>query len=350
MNKNNSYCLIMAGGSGRRFWPYSRQAMPKQFLDFFGTGETLLQHTYKRYTHIIPKENIYITTNAEHVEIVMKLLPDLSEKQIIVEEERRNTGPAIANASYFIYQKNPDATIVVAPSDQMVFKMDLFKRSINEGLEFAAQSNKLLIMGIRPTYPETGYGYIQIEEENENELGNIHKIKTFIEKPALEFAEVFVQGNEFFWNSGIFIWNAKAILTAFKEQFPDVCQQSECNSPNFSACPNSSIEYSIIEKASDIYVEECNFGWADIGTWSSLHEVSPKDENQNVVTNDTTQLYNCKNNLVVMPKDKLVVIQDLEGYVITEKDNALLICKKDDHDAQRKFFNDVEMKFGDKYM
>ena len=347
MKNKNHYCLIMAGGSGRRFWPYSRKSLPKQFLDFFGTGETLLQLTYSRYKNIVPEENIYITTNVDYKDIVLKLLPHIDENRIILEHERRNTGPAIAYASYYIKQINPEATIVVAPSDQMILKTEVFEESIQQGLNFAANENKLLIMGIRPTYPETGYGYIQIEEGDQQKF---HKVKTFIEKPNLEFAEVFVQGNEFYWNSGIFIWNAKTILEAFHDMIPDICHEEGCMEPDFSACPNSSIEYSIIEKADNIYVEECEFGWADIGTWSSLYDISPKDTSQNVVANSNVVLENCKNNIIVTPKDKLVVVQDLEGYLITEKDNAILICKKDDHNAQRKFFNDVEMKFGDKYI
>ena len=347
MKNSNYYCLIMAGGSGRRFWPYSRKALPKQFLDFFGIGETLLQQTYKRYINIVPPENIYVTTNSAYKEIVMQLLPDLKEEQVILEEERRNTGPAIAYASYHIHKINPDATIIVAPSDQMILKTDIFEDSIRKGLEFASEDDRLLIMGIRPTYPETGYGYIQI---NEGQTGDFHKIKTFIEKPALEFAEVFVKSNEFYWNSGIFIWKAKTILDAFKNMMPEICQRMECEEPDFSACPNNSIEYSIIEKSDNIYVEVCEFGWADIGTWSSLYDVSPKDKDHNVVADSNVVLNNCKNNIIIMPKDKLVVLQDLDGYLVTEKGNAILICKKDDHNAQRKFFNDVKMKFGDKYI
>ena len=347
MENSNYYCLIMAGGAGRRFWPFSRKGKPKQFLDFFGTGDTLLQKTYSRYAKIVPKSNIFVTTNVDYVDLVKELLPEIADEQIIIETERRNTGPAIAYASYHIRRINPNATVVVAPSDQVIMKLDVFKEAIEKGLDFAAQSNKLLIMGIRPTYPETGYGYIQIDEGGE---GRFHKVKTFIEKPAKEFAEVFCQGNEFFWNSGIFIWNVSAILSAFVDKVPDICQRVECEQPDFSACPNSSIEYSIIEKSEDIYVEGCDFGWFDIGTWTSLYEISEKDENQNVTAGSNVSMYNCKNNIVIMPKNKLVVMQDLDGYLVTEKGNAILICKKDDHDAQRNFFNDMEMKYGDKYM
>lgn len=346
MSNINYYCVIMAGGIGRRFWPYSRKALPKQFLDFFGTGRTLLQQTYDRYKQIIPIENIYITTHRDYKDLVRKLLPEVEESRLIVEEERRNTAPAIAYASHVIQKVNPDATIVVAPSDHLILKMDEFKEAILKGMDFAAHSGKLLTLGIKPSYPETGYGYIQIDER---EKDNFYKVKTFIEKPAREFAEVFVQSNEFYWNSGIFIWHVNTILNAFHEMMAEVCPRVECDTPDFSACPNSSIDYSIMEKANNVYVQLCDFGWADIGTWGAMYDASPKDENRNVIVNSNTLLYNCRENIVLMPKDKLAVIQDLEGYLVVERDNALLICKKDDQNAIRKFVNDVEMKFGEKY-
>lgn len=346
MSNINYYCVIMAGGIGRRFWPYSRKALPKQFLDFFGTGRTLLQETYDRYKQIIPPENIYITTHRDYKELVKNLLPEVDESRLIVEEERRNTAPAIAYASHVIQKVNPDATIVVAPSDHLILKMDEFKQAILKGMEFASHSGKLLTLGIKPSYPETGYGYIQIDEK---EKDNFYKVKTFIEKPAREFAEVFVQSNEFYWNSGIFIWHVNTILQAFHEMMAEVCPRVECDTPDFSACPNSSIDYSIMEKANNVYVQLCDFGWADIGTWGSLYDASPKDENRNVIVNSNTLLYNCKENIILMPEDKLAVIQDLEGYLVVERGNALLICKKDDQNAIRKFVNDVEMKFGEKY-
>lgn len=346
MSNINYYCVIMAGGIGRRFWPYSRKALPKQFLDFFGTRRTLLQQTYDRYKQIIPPENIYITTHRDYKELVKNLLPEVDESRLIVEEERRNTAPAIAYASHVIQKVNPDATIVVAPSDHLILKMDEFKQAILKGMEFASHSGKLLTLGIKPSYPETGYGYIQIDEK---EKDNFYKVKTFIEKPAREFAEVFVQSNEFYWNSGIFIWHVNTILQAFHEMMAEVCPRVECDTPDFSACPNSSIDYSIMEKANNVYVQLCDFGWADIGTWGSLYDASPKDENRNVIVNSNTLLYNCKENIILMPEDKLAVIQDLEGYLVVERGNALLICKKDDQNAIRKFVNDVEMKFGEKY-
>ena len=317
---NNYYCIIMAGGMGRRFWPCSRKNLPKQFLDFFGTGQTLLQQTFDRYKQIIPTGNIYITTHKDYEPMVRKQLPELQESQVLVEEERRNTAPSIAYASHVIQKINPNATIVVAPSDHLILKQDEFKEAILKGLDFASKNNKLVTLGIKPNRPDTGYGYIQVDEEKEEDF---YKVKTFIEKPAKEFAEIFIQ--------------------------PDICPRIECDNPDFASCPNISIDYSIMEKADNVYVQLCDFGWADLGTWESLYDASPKDVNQNVIIHSNTLLYNSKDNIISLPEGQLAVIQDLEGYLIAAHDNALLICKKDNQDAMRKFINDVEMKFGEKY-
>lgn len=338
----------MAGGMGRRFWPYSRKQLPKQFLDFFGTGETLLRMTYNRCKDLVLPENIYITTHIDYKDLVKEILPEVNETQIITEEERRNTAPSLAYASHIIQKINPDATIVVMPSDQLILNMENFKKSILKGMEFASTSGKLINVGIKPTRPETGYGYIQIDDEVEG--NQFHKVKTFIEKPAIEFAEMFVKSNEFYWNSGIFIWHVDTIMRAFHENMTEVCPRLECDSPDFSTCPNISIDYSIMEKADNVYVQICDFGWADIGTWQSLYDASPKDINKNVILNSNSLLYSCNENIILMPKDKLVVAEGLEGYLIAEHDNVLLICKKDDQNSIRKFVNDVEMKFGEKYI
>lgn len=343
---NNYYCIIMAGGMGKRFWPYSRKALPKQFLDFLGTGQTLLEQTFDRYKYIVPPENIFISTHSDYKDIVLQQIPETDESHLIVENERRNTAPAIAYATHIIQEINPDATIVITPCDQLILKYEEFKHDILKGLEFASRNDKLITLGIKPNRPETGYGYIQIDDEKE---GDFHKVKTFIEKPALEFAEIFVQSNEFYWNSGIFIWNVQAIQKAFHTLMPDVCPRFECDHPDFSSCPNISIDYSIMEKADNVYVEICNFGWADLGTWEALYEASPKDKNRNVIIHSNTILENCKNNVIIIPEGKIAVIQDLDGYLVAAHDKALLICKKDDQNAIRKFVNDVEMEFGEKY-
>lgn len=340
------YCIIMAGGVGKRFWPYSHKSFPKQFLDFFGTGQTLLQQTFDRYKQIVPSSHIFISTHKDFKEMVLESLPEVDERQLIIEEERRNTAPAIAYASHVIQGIDPNATIVVAPSDHLILKMDDFRTAILKGLDFASRNDKLLTLGIKPHRPETGYGYIQIDEEKE---GDFYRVKTFIEKPALEFAEIFVQSNEFYWNSGIFVWNVNTILRAFHEIMPDICPRVECDKPDFSACPNISIDYSIMEKANNVYVQLCDFGWADLGTWEAMYDISPKDRDGNVIVNSNTLMYNCRNNIVSVPEGQLAVLQGLDGYLIASRGDVLLICKKDDQDSIRKFVNDVEMKFGEKY-
>ena len=347
MTNNNNYCVIMAGGIGTRFWPYSRKSKPKQFLDFFGTGQTLLQLTFERYSQIIPAENIFIITNTQYEELVKEQLPTLKESQILLEPSRRNTAPCIAMASMRIHEINPNANIVVAPADHLILKEAEFIEAINKGLEFVSQSPQLLTLGIKPSRPETGYGYIQVDEKKE---GEFYKVKTFIEKPQLEFAQVFIESDEFYWNSGIFLWNVNTILKAFQTLMPEVCPKIANGLEDFASCPNISIDYAIMEKAENVYVQLCNFGWADLGTWGSLHEASPKDPRKNVIINGNTMLYDCENNIVAIPKGKLAVLQGLEDYLVADTDNVLLICRKDDESTIRRYVNDVQIKLGDEFI
>jgi mannose-1-phosphate guanylyltransferase len=335
----------MAGGIGSRFWPYSRKSKPKQFLDFFGIGQTLLQQTFDRYSKIVPAENIIVVTNAEYEGLVKEQLPSLQDNQILLEPARRNTAPCIAMASMHIHAINPEANMVVAPCDHLILKEAEFIEAIHKGLEFVAQSPQLLTLGIKPNRPETGYGYIQIDEEQGN---NFYKVKTFIEKPQLEFAEVFVASDEFYWNSGIFLWNVNTILNAFDTLMPEVCPKIKTD--DFASCPSISIDYAIMEKAENVSVQLCNFGWADLGTWGALHEASPKDQHKNVSTNGHTVLYDCSNNIVALPEGKLAVIQGMQDYLIADTDNVLLICKKDDQSAIRRYVNDVQIKLGEEFV
>jgi mannose-1-phosphate guanylyltransferase len=335
----------MAGGIGSRFWPYSRKSKPKQFLDFFGIGQTLLQQTFDRYSKIVPAENIIVVTNAEYEGLVKEQLPSLQDNQILLEPARRNTAPCIAMASMHIHAINPDANMVVAPCDHLILKEAEFIEAIHKGLEFVAQSPQLLTLGIKPNRPETGYGYIQIDEEQGN---NFYQVKTFIEKPQLEFAEVFVASDEFYWNSGIFLWNVNTILNAFDTLMPEVCPKIKTD--DFASCPSISIDYAIMEKAENVSVQLCNFGWADLGTWGALHEASPKDQHKNVSTNGHTVLYDCSNNIVALPEGKLAVIQGMQDYLIADTDNVLLICKKDDQSAIRRYVNDVQIKLGEEFV
>ena len=347
MTNSNNYCVIMAGGVGSRFWPYSRKSKPKQFLDFFGTGQTLLQQTYDRYSKIIPQDHIFVITNVQYEKLVKEQLPTLGDGQILLEPTRRNTAPCIAWASSHIQQLNPNANLIIAPSDHLILKEDRFIEAIGKGLEFVASSPQLLTLGIKPNRPETGYGYIQITDNKE---GDFYKVKTFIEKPQREFAEVFVASDEFYWNSGIFLWNVNTILQAFQTYMPEVCTKVLTDGKDFDSCPNISIDYGIMEKAENVYVQLCDFGWADLGTWGALHEASPKDTNKNVIINGYTLLYDCKDNIIAMPEGKLAVLQGLDDYLIADNDNVLLICKKDDESIIRRYVNDVQVKLGDEYV
>ena len=360
MTNSNNYCVIMGGGIGSRFWPYSRKNLPKQFLDFFGTGRSLIQQTFDRYKKIVPIENIFITTNVLYKELIQEQLPELDKSQILLEPTRRNTAPCIAWASYHIKKLNPNANVIVAPSDHLILKEDEFKAAILKGLEFVSNSPQLLTLGIKPNRPETGYGYIQIEEEKQ---GEFFKVKTFIEKPQLEFAKVFVESGEFYWNSGLFMWNVNTIIKANEALLPELTsklapgkdvygtvQEKQFIDENFPACPNVSIDFGIMEKADNVYVSLGDFGWSDLGTWGSLYDLSPKDEAGNVALKCKSLIYNSKDNIVVLPDNKLAVIDGLEGYLIAESDNVLLICKKDEEHTIRKYVNDAQIKLGEEYI
>lgn len=347
MTKSNNYCVIMAGGIGSRFWPYSRKSKPKQFLDFFGMGRTLLQQTFDRYSKIVPEENIFVATNSQYKDLVKEQLPQLNQEQILLEPARRNTAPCVAWASAHISKMEPDANIIVAPADHLILKEGEFIEAIMKGLDFVAQSPQLLTLGIKPNRPETGYGYIQVADKKQ---GDFYKVKTFIEKPQLEFAQVFIESDEFFWNSGIFLWKASTILEAFHAHMPDMYEKIMNDDKDIESWPNISIDYGIMEKADNVYVQLCDFGWADLGTWGSLHEASPKDLHKNVIINGNTLLYDCNNNIIAMPKGKLVVLQGLEDYLVADTDNVLLICRKDDENTIRRYVNDVQIKLGDDFV
>ena len=360
MTNKNDYCVIMGGGIGSRFWPFSRKTLPKQFLDFFGTGRSLLQQTFDRFQKIIPVENIFIVTNALYENLVREQLPEITSEQILLEPTRRNTAPCIAWASYHIHALNPDANIVVAPSDHLILKEKEFLDAVRKSLDFVKGSDKLLTLGLKPNRPETGYGYIQITDEKE---GDFCKVKTFTEKPELELAQVFVESGEFYWNSGLFIWNVKTILNAFEELIPEISARLGQNTSvygtekeatyindNFPSCPNVSIDIGVMEKAENVFVLLGDFGWSDLGTWSSLYDLSQKDESHNVTLNSQALMYNCQGNIVALPENKLAVIQNLDGYLIAESNNVLLICKKEEENAIRKFVNDVQIKLGEEYV
>ncbi len=354
----------MAGGVGARFWPMSRLNYPKQFIDILGTGETLIQKTVSRFEKICNTQNIFIVTNEQYKDLVMEQNPQLSENQIICEPYRRNTAPCIAYANYKIRKLNPNANIVVAPSDHIILKEEEFLTAVNEALEAASKNDSLFTLGITPSRPDTGYGYIQFDEENKlKESNSIFKVKTFTEKPVLEMAVQFLQSGDFLWNSGIFVWNLKTIDKAFREFLPDIYDQFDkgidvYNTTNeksfikktYEVCKSISIDYGIMEKASNVYVLAAEFGWSDLGTWGSLHEIRHKDENKNAISGKLVKTYDTKNSIISVPKDKLVVIQGLDDYIVVENKNILLICKKQDEQMIRQFVNDIQADMGEKYV
>jgi mannose-1-phosphate guanylyltransferase len=354
----------MAGGIGSRFWPLSRIDKPKQFLDFLDTGKTLLQQTYNRFIKICPKENILVVTNGNYSELVFEQLPGIKPKQVLLEPLRKNTAPCIAYANYKIQKVNPEATVVVAPSDHLILKESEFVRVIRKGLEFVKNTDSLLTLGITPDRPETGYGYIQATNgETSFNIPNLKKVKTFTEKPDYEMARVFYESGEFFWNSGIFIWSLKSIMQAFEKHLPEVnilfAEGKEIYNTEgekdfilntYSNCKNISIDYGIMEKAENVYVLCSDFGWSDLGTWGSIFEHSPKQKGENVVSGKNVFIYDMKNSFVKVPNDKLVVLQGLESYIVVESQNMLLICKREDEQKIKQFVNDIKIRKGEKYV
>ncbi len=352
----------MAGGIGSRFWPISRSEKPKQFLDILKTGKTLIQQTFERYEYFCPRENIFIVTNSKYEKITHEQLPFISKEQLLLEPARRNTAPCIAYANEKIRCKNPNANIIVAPSDHIILNEDKFRTVINKGLDFTANSDNLVTIGLKPTRPDTGYGYIQFDEEVEG-FESIHKVKTFTEKPNLELAKVFIDSGDFLWNSGIFIWNLKTISKAFATFLPDVStlfgdiskhyntnKETEQIERVYAICKNISIDYGIMEKAQNVFVVADDFGWSDLGTWGSLYEHVIKNENQNAGVNPNILTYNTENSIFDLPPDKIVVIQGLTDFIVAESDNCLLICKKSEEQNLQKIINDIKKNFGENYV
>lgn len=359
MKANHRYCVIMCGGVGSRFWPYSRADRPKQFIDFMGTGRSLLQMSYDRVLPLVPKENILVLTNAAYTGLVREQLPDLAPDQILSEPARRNTAPCIAWAAWRIYARDPQASMIVAPSDHLITGESLYVDCVERGFDFVENNDALLTLGIKPVRPETGYGYIQVGKEV---LPGLNKVKTFTEKPDLELAKVFVHSGEFFWNAGIFIWTAKAVKEAFHQHCPEIAEKFDAGEGlygtsgeaafierEFPACVGISIDYAIMEKASNVYVETVSFGWNDLGTWSALYDNSPKNSDANVVQNCNVMAYEAKGNIFAVKGEKLVVVDGLEGYIVADAGDVLLICPMSREQSIKQMVSDAKMHFGDKY-
>ena len=361
----NQYCIIMAGGVGTRFWPMSTTAHPKQFLDILGTGKTLIQQTYDRFKELCLPENIYIVTSENYENLVLEQLPLIPKENILTEPSRKNTAPCIAYATYKIHKKNPDAITVVAPSDHLITKEDVFVKAIKSCYTKAKAEDCLVTLGITPTRPDTGYGYIQFIETNlpEEKDKRMFKVKTFAEKPELEQAKFFMDSGDFLWNSGIFIWSTKSFIksletndselaTIFRDGLPyyNTPQEKEFISKAYNICKNISIDFALMEKAENVFVRVSLIGWSDLGTYGSLFKHLKHDKGNNALVGKNIMQYDCKNTIVHVPKDKLVVVQGLDDYIIVESEGILLICKKQDEQQIRNFVNDVKVQKGDKFV
>ena len=391
-NQNN-YCVIMAGGVGSRFWPFSREEKPKQFLDFFGTGRSLLQMTVDRFRPLIPIENMFIVTNVAYKQMILEQVPDLSEGQILCEPARRNTAPCIAYATAHIRaiclkragltaqtqdwsRPEMQANIVVAASDHLILEEDKFRQTISKAFDFVSTNKAICTLGMQPTRPETGYGYIQfvkdrfadriktanadrIQTESDLEReeccsDGIYPVKTFTEKPNLEMAKVFLESGDFLWNSGIFIWNLQTISEAFRYLLPEVAdrfregellmgteKEEKFIEQIFPKCPNISIDYGIMEKANNVFVLPSSFGWSDLGTWGSLYELSEKDSEGNVSLHSEAHFYEATGNIVVLEPGKKVIVQGVEDMIIAEEKGALLVCKKSEEQRIKQFVSEL---------
>lgn len=352
----------MAGGIGSRFWPMSRTAHPKQFIDILGTGKTLLQATFDRFDQICPKENIFIVTNEAYKGLVLEQLPGVKPENLLCEPARKNTAPCIAYASYKIYSQNKNANIVVAPSDHLITKEETFAKAIKSCFHKSRSEDCLITLGIRPTRPDTGYGYIQFIESPVSERDDrIKKVKTFTEKPDHEMAKFFLQSGDFLWNAGIFIWSAKSIVKAYQKLLPDMAsafsvvkydteKEEEGIKNAYAECKNISVDYGLLEKADNVYVRSSLIGWSDLGTYGSLYNHIPKDDKDNAIVGKNVMMYDSKNCIVNISRDKLVVVEGLHDYIVVESDDIILICKKQDEQRIRDFVNDVKLKKGEKFV
>ncbi len=360
MNKNN-YVAIMAGGIGSRFWPMSRADYPKQFLDILNIGRTLIQSTYDRFAKFIPKENIYVVTFEEYADIVAEQLPELNKANILCEPSRKNTAPCIAYVSYKLQLLNANANLICAPSDHLITDDDAFIKICNEALKFTAHIKGLLTLGIKPTHPNTGYGYIQYEQLAVSE--NIYKVKTFTEKPTLEIAKAFIASGDFLWNAGIFVWQVKNITKAFEKLLPEIHEVFDAELNNFNTdaekeaieriyplCVNISIDYGIMEKADNVYIMPSSFGWSDLGTWASAYQNLEKDYFGNAVVGDNVMIIDATNNLVHASNKKLILLQGLNDYVVVDTNDVLLICKKDKEQEIKEYVAEVKRNKGDKFL
>ncbi|MEP6465147.1 MAG: mannose-1-phosphate guanylyltransferase [Parafilimonas sp.] len=360
MNKHY-YAAILAGGLGTRFWPKSRASFPKQFLDILGTGETLIQSAYKRYASFILPENIYIITSTDYVDIIKEQLPGIQAENILAEPSRKNTAPCVAYMAQKLLQHDAEAAFVVAPSDHIVTDLETFTQLSLKALDFANQTGAFVTLGIKPTYPNTGYGYIQYDVASSKD-DILFKVKTFTEKPDIELAKTFFASGDFLWNAGIFMWSAKNIMQAFEQFQPEMFEVFTAEKNNFNTpeekyaleriyplCVSISIDYAIMEKADNVFVIPAEFGWSDLGTWNSAYTNLNKDEHGNALTSDDILTFDCSNSIFSASPEKLLVLQGLEDFIVIDTEDALLICKKEKEQQVKEFLAEVKKKKGDKY-
>ena len=359
---NRNYCIILAGGRGKRLWPTSRMERPKQFIDFFGTGRTQLQSTFDRMASILPMENIYVCTCKEYAHWVTEQLPEVPTKNILTEPVNRNTAPSVAWAGVCIHRECHDANIVVVPSDQVIVNEEAFRKNVSDGLRFVSENNLMLTMGIKPSRPEPGYGYIQIGESSL--FTGINKVQSFTEKPEREFATMFMESGEFLWNTGMFLCNANFMHDFFIDVIKDMPyrmanllnidsaeERQQYVIDHYPAYPNLSMDKAALEMCDNVYVMQCDFGWADLGTWHAVYECMQKQENDNVVIDSEVMMEDCKANIIKLPKGHVGVINGLEGYIVAEEGDVLLICKKSDSSSLiRKYVNEIGIRYGEKYI
>ena len=361
MQNKHPYVAIMAGAIGSRFWPMSRTAYPKQFLDVLNTGKTLIQWTYERYTQFIPAENIYIVTSEEYVSIVEKQLPNLPKENILAEPSKKNTAPCIAYISFKLAQKDPLATFVVAPSDHLILEQENFQKIVEQSLDFVSNIKALATLGIKPTNPNTGYGYIQYEGLEVSK--GVYKVKTFTEKPTGEIAASFLASGDFLWNAGIFAWKASTVIAAFEKYQPEMFELFDGEKANFNTpaekksiqkiypqCVNISIDIAIMEKADNVYVIPASFGWSDLGTWNSAYENMEKDYFANAVASDNVIVIDATKCMINAPKDKLIVVQGLDDFIVVDTKDVLLICSKEKEQSIKEYVAEVKRHKGDKYI
>lgn len=361
METSHRYCVIMCGGVGSRFWPFSRREMPKQFLDFFGTGRSLLQMTVDRILPIVDHDHIVMVTNADYVPLIREQLPQIPSENILAEPARRNTAPCICWAAHHIAARDPEASIVTLPSDHLILKESAFTEAIDKGLSFVETHDALLTLGITPSRPDTGYGYIQ-QGRTVADCPDFRKVKSFTEKPSLEMAKVLLASGDFYWNAGIFLWSAQSILRAFAKCAPDIAEifdvgnglydtpsETSFIAKAFPNAPAISVDYAIMERADNVYILAVDLGWSDLGTWNALYETSPKNRDGNVAQNCRLLAEDCTGSVFAVRGDKVIVADGLRDYIVADSDDALLIYPLAKEQEIRRVVNDIRSRFGEKY-